>query len=145
MANKELYRLAKSELVKRGLHKGNLVNPYTGKEVCAFGACATASGYTIQENQEERWSFELQDWETYTRYTIDDTEERELSAAFPELGIAAAQLFPEVFDPETYFADDERDQVEVSRLYVTEANDENGTTQEQVEAIFDLAIELAKD
>jgi hypothetical protein len=146
MATKDLYRKARTELLNRGLHKGALVNPETGVEVCAFGAAAAASGCEIITVDDYQWDYKAKQDVPVKRYKVQGATETSLSAAFPELGRAAAELFPSAFDRAYYEEDGFRlTDTEAGRMYVTDTNDAEETTIEDVVSIFDRAIELAPE
>jgi len=140
MATKDLYRKARTELLNRGLHKGDLVDPEEGVKVCALGACAVASGVEVVAHYESGWvEYDGEVVEPYTWYSLksgDDSSERAIHEAFPELAAAAVQLFPE------RIADG---WVPHEFHQVPAVNDSEVTTIEDVEAIFKRAEELAEE
>jgi hypothetical protein len=140
MATKDLYRKARTELLNRGLHKGDLVDPEEGVKVCALGACAVASGIEVVEHHDAGWiDYDGEVVAPYTWYSLksgEDSSERSIHKAFPELAQAAEELFP--------------DRVEAGWVphefhKVPAVNDNDDTTIEDVELIFNRAEELAPE
>lgn len=131
MATKSLYRLAHSELLSRGLHKGDLVDPVFGVKVCALGACAAASGQEIVKHTELDYDNDGNKFD-YEWYAFKGAQERSIHEAFPELAKAAEELFPGRV---------EHNLAEYNT--VPTVNDANETTLEDVELIFARAEELA--
>lgn len=131
MANKKVYRDATASLIARGLWKGDLVNPKTGKEVCAFGAVAVATDQEI--NSHRIWDDYLDEYVTQYSFGVDEQAVGEVA---PELITAATELFP-----------DRALRYHSSADYnnVPAFNDAQSTTIEDVVAVLKRAEELAPE
>lgn len=135
MANKKVYRDATAALKERGLWKGELVNPKTGREVCAFGAVAVATGEQINVHHDEIWSYDEQESILCTWYSFG-VGEASLGDIAPELITASEELFPERAHRCLGMA---------KYNFVPSFNDEPNTTIEDVVAVLARAEELAPE
>jgi hypothetical protein len=131
MANKQVYRDATAALIARGLFKGELVNPKTGKEVCAFGAVGVATNQEI--NSRRIWDDYLDEYVTHYSFGVDEQAVGEVA---PELITAAIELFPN--RALRYPGSAEYNKVPAF-------NDAKSTTIEDVVAVLKRAEELASE